>query len=88
MQKLPTPERNDSPGPSSPGTPADRVRARAPAALIGVVRRHPLVVFFGLAFVLSWWPAVFYAFGALPSPIAGFGPFLAAVVVRAATEGR
>jgi uncharacterized protein len=85
---MPTPERNESSGPPSPRASADDVRARAPAALISVVRRHPLAVFFGLAFVLSWWPALFYAAGWLPSPIVGFGPFLAAVVVLAATEGR
>jgi CAAX protease family protein len=40
-----------------------------------------LLLFLTLAFVLSWWPWPLYLTGALPLPIASFGPFLAAVVV-------
>ncbi|HEV7657120.1 MAG TPA: CPBP family intramembrane glutamic endopeptidase [Mycobacteriales bacterium] len=54
----------------------------------GVIRRAPLLSFFVLACLLSWWPGVLYAFGASPVPVAGFGPFLAAVIVLGVTEGR
>jgi uncharacterized protein len=58
----------------------------APARL---VRQHPLVAFFVLAYALSWFPWWFlYAAGLAPSPIAGFGPFLAALVVLPITHGR
>jgi membrane protease YdiL (CAAX protease family) len=61
---------------------------RTPSATTAVVRRRPLATFFVLAFVLSWWPAALYVVGWSPSPIVGFGPFLAAVVVLAVTDGR
>jgi uncharacterized protein len=53
-----------------------------------LVKRHPLATFFLLAYVLSWWPWILYEFGAFPNPIASFGPFLAAIVVLALTEGK
>jgi CAAX protease family protein len=56
--------------------------------LSSVVKRHPLVTFFVLSYALSWWPWVLYAFDLLPQPIAGFGPFLAAVLVLAITGGK
>ena len=56
--------------------------------LLGVVRRRPLTSFFVLSCLLSWWPAVLYAMDASPVPIAGFGPFLAALIVLGATGGR
>jgi len=46
-----------------------------------IVRSHPLVSFFVLAFALSWWAV----------PLGGFlpcGPLFAAVIVIALTEGR
>ena len=52
------------------------------------VRRAPLASFLVLSCLLSWWPAAMYAAGASPVPIAGFGPFLAAVIVLALTTGR
>jgi membrane protease YdiL (CAAX protease family) len=52
------------------------------------VKRHPLTTFFILAYALSWWAWILYALGAFPNPIASFGPFLAAIVVLALTEGR
>src|ERR687889_494053 len=56
--------------------------------LVSLIRRHPLISFFVLAYALSWWPLAFYAAGLSPSPIISFGPFLAALVVLAATQGK
>ena len=53
-----------------------------------LIRRHPLVAFFVLAYALSWWPSILYAFDLSPQPIVGFGPFLAALVVLAITSGK
>ena len=55
---------------------------------MSLVKRHPLIAFFVLAFALSWWPWILYAFGPSPTPIASFGPFLAALVVLAITQGK
>jgi membrane protease YdiL (CAAX protease family) len=52
------------------------------------VRRHPLIWFAVLTFVLSWWAWPLYSLGLLPVPVASFGPFLAALIVLAVTEGR
>jgi uncharacterized protein len=52
------------------------------------VKRHPLVAFLVLTFVLSWWPWLLFNQGLMPVPIATFGPFLAALVVLALTEGK
>ena len=56
--------------------------------LVSLIRRHPLISFFVLAYALSWWPWILYAFGLSPAPIASFGPFLAALVVLAITQGK
>jgi uncharacterized protein len=56
--------------------------------LSSVVKRRPLVSFFVLAFALSWWGWILYAFGLSPTPIASFGPFLAALVVLAVARGK
>ena len=55
---------------------------------MSVVRRYPLIVFFVLAYVFSWWPWPLYALGLSPSPIIAFGPFLAAILVLALTTGK
>jgi membrane protease YdiL (CAAX protease family) len=52
------------------------------------VRRHALTTFFLLAYALSWWAWPLYALGLFPNPVASFGPFLAAIVVLALTEGK
>ena len=76
------------------GVPTVRDPTAAPAAapaaagVVGLVRRYPQTTFWVLACALSWWPALLYLAGASPVPIAGFGPFLAAVVVLALTQGR
>jgi CAAX protease family protein len=56
--------------------------------LSGVVKRRPLIAFFVLAYALSWlaWPV--WAFGLYPNPVFSFGPFLAALVVLAITQGK
>jgi uncharacterized protein len=55
---------------------------------VSSIRRYPLITFFVLAYVLSWWPWILYALDLLPQPIVGFGPFLAAIVVLAITRGK
>ena len=55
---------------------------------MSLVKRHPIITFFVLALALSWWPWILYAFGLYPAPIASFGPFLAALVVLAITQGK
>jgi uncharacterized protein len=53
-----------------------------------LIKRHPLTVFFILAALLSWWVWPLYALDLMPTPIVGFGPFLAALIVLAVTRGR
>src|SRR3712207_6415517 len=55
---------------------------------MSTVRRHPLLVFFVLAYAFSWWPWPLYALGLAPGYIIGFGPFLAALLVLALTRGK
>jgi len=55
---------------------------------MSVVRRYPVIVFFVLAYVFSWWPWPLYALGLSPSLIIAFGPFLAAILVLALTTGK
>jgi uncharacterized protein len=55
---------------------------------MSLVRRYPLTAFFVLACALSWWPWILYSVGLLPNPIVGVGPFLAALLVLAVTEGK
>ena len=52
------------------------------------VRRHPVIWFAVLSIVLSWWAWPLYSLGLIPVPVASFGPFLAALVVLAVTEGK
>jgi membrane protease YdiL (CAAX protease family) len=58
------------------------------ARLSSVVKQHPLITFFVLAYALSWWPSILYALDLSPQPIASFGPFLAALAVLAVTRGK
>ena len=55
---------------------------------MSAVRRYPLIVFFVLAYFFSWWPWPLYILDLAPSPIVGFGPFFAAVLVLAFTGGK
>lgn len=52
------------------------------------VGHRPLLTFFVLSCLLSWWPAVLGAAGGGSGGLAGFGPFLAAIVVLGLTQGR
>jgi uncharacterized protein len=56
--------------------------------LAPAIRRHRLAVFFGLAFLLSWWSWPFQALGIAPTAHWPAGPLVAAVIVLALTEGR
>jgi len=79
------------PTPTIQSIPSDDLHSLATTrrtGLRGAVGRSPLTSFFVLAAVLSWWPGLLYLAGWSPTPMAGFGPFLAAVVVLAATGGR
>jgi uncharacterized protein len=69
-------------------TKSDRRGGREGHAAMSLARRYPLTAFFVLAIALSWWPWILYSFGFLANPIVGFGPFLAALVVLAVTEGK
>ena len=68
--------------------PLHPARTAEEGGVRGLIRRRPLTSFFVLSCVLAWWPAVLYAVGAFPQPIAGFGPFLAALAVLGVTRGR
>jgi membrane protease YdiL (CAAX protease family) len=56
--------------------------------LSSVVKRHPIISFFVLTFVLSWWPWPLYAMG-VPWAISPLlpGPLLAALIVIPITQG-
>ncbi len=53
-----------------------------------IVKRHPFTAFLLLAFGFSWWMWPLYAMGISPAVIAGFGPFVGAVIVLGLTGGR
>jgi hypothetical protein len=36
--------------------------------LVSLIRRYPLITFFVLAYVLSWWPWILYALDFSPNP--------------------
>lgn len=55
---------------------------------LSMVKQHPLITFFVLSYALSWWPSILYALDLSPQPVAGFGPFLAALVVLVLTRGK
>lgn len=57
--------------------------------LTALARRHQLLLFFVLAYALSWWAWVWYLVdpGAADAPILPIGPFLAALVMLALIGG-
>lgn len=76
----------------APAHPTSRLSEPSAAPRYGparsLVRRAPLASFLILSCLLSWWPAGLVAAGVSSPPMAGFGPFLAAVIVLGMTEGR
>src|ERR687889_2449267 len=56
--------------------------------LLSVVKSHPIIMFFVLAYALSWWGVILYTINHGLPPVASFGPFLAALIVLAITHGR
>jgi hypothetical protein len=53
-----------------------------------VVRRHPLIAFFVLAYVLTWWIYPLLKFSPLLGLFGLFGPALAAIIMATVTGGR
>ncbi len=58
-------------------------------AMSDLARRHPLTVFFALAYALSWWVWVWYRLdpATVDAPILPLGPFLAALAMLALVGG-
>ncbi len=54
---------------------------------MALVKRHPIITFFVLTFVLSWWTIPLYAMGLSPSPLFP-GPLFPALIVIPLTQGR
>jgi membrane protease YdiL (CAAX protease family) len=57
-------------------------------AMTALVRRHRLVAFFLLTFVLSWWSWPLWAAGLAPAAHWTCGPLVAALVVAGIADGR
>ena len=55
---------------------------------MSLVKRHPIITFFVLAYALSWWGVILYTINHDLPPVASFGPFLAALIVLAITHGK
>jgi len=55
---------------------------------MSLVKRHPIITFFVLAYAISWvgWPL--YAAGVWPIPFLATGPLIAALIVIPLTQGR
>jgi len=58
------------------------------SSIVVWTRRHRLVAFFGLAFLVAWWPWPLYALSVFPIPFLPAGPLIGALVVIGITEGR
>jgi membrane protease YdiL (CAAX protease family) len=52
------------------------------------VRKHPLIAFFVLAYLLTWWSYPLLRFSPLLGIFGLFGPALAAIIMAAVTEGK
>jgi membrane protease YdiL (CAAX protease family) len=52
------------------------------------VRKHPLIAFFVLAYLLTWWIYPLLRFSPLLGIFGLFGPALAAIIMAAVTEGK
>ena len=59
------------------------------ATLTGLAKRHPLIGFFALAYLLSWWPWLWYRLdpGTIDGPILPLGPLIAAAIMLALAGG-
>ncbi|HEY6409739.1 MAG TPA: hypothetical protein VIY29_19955 [Ktedonobacteraceae bacterium] len=55
---------------------------------MSLLKRHPLIAFFVLAYALSWWPWILSALHLVPTPVFAPGPFVAALVVIALSSGK
>jgi uncharacterized protein len=53
-----------------------------------LVRKHPLIAFFVLAYLLTWWIYPLLQFSPLLGIFGLFGPALAAIIVAAVTKGK
>jgi uncharacterized protein len=58
------------------------------STIVTWTRRHRLVAFFGLTFLLSWWSWPFYALDLAPTAFFPCGPLVAALVVIGVAEGK
>jgi membrane protease YdiL (CAAX protease family) len=56
-------------------------------AILDWTRRHRLLAFFGLTYLVSWWPWPLYELGLSPTPFFACGPLVAALVVIGIAEG-
>jgi len=53
-----------------------------------LVKKHPLIAFFVLAYLLTWWIYPLLKFSPLLGIFGLFGPALAAIIMAAVTEGK
>jgi uncharacterized protein len=53
-----------------------------------LLKRHPLIAFFVLAYSLSWWPWILYALHLVPTSVFAPGRSVAALVVIALSGGK
>jgi membrane protease YdiL (CAAX protease family) len=57
--------------------------------MISLVKRHPIITFFVLSYVISWVAYPMWASGLYPiAPVFSFAPFLVALLVLAITQGK
>ena len=53
-----------------------------------LIRRHPLIAYFVLAFALTWWIYPLLHFSQLIGLVGLFGPAFAAIIMAAITDGK